>query len=763
MLHNRYLVKSLIAQGSSGALYQATDTKHNHTVAVKQVLLKDMRLRKACELEARLILKFRHPSLPAVNHYFAEETGQFLVMQFVPGDSLGTLLERQQKKFLTATVLNWLLRWTDQLLDALGYLHKQTPPFIHRNIKPHNLKPTQRGDIMLLDFGLAKGIVPQSQGSAVSPYAPLEQLRGNSKESSKESGIDERCDVYSLAATMYYLMTAAPPPDAITRAAAVANGQPDPLVSAHDLNPLVPSGVALIIHQAMELNREYRFASTMAMRTALRMTHKAQKPAAGEGGAKGGGDGGSGENEEAGSSGLETIVSSEHAEQLAPPEAEPSAEPAEDEGTGTPALTAAAATVLPHPVVMVAQRDAQAQYTTITDAIAQAQPGTRIYVRPGIYREHVVIDKAVEIIGDGPVSHIVIENVGAPCIEMQTEYALVRRVRVQGRSDAKATRQSTYAAIDIAEGRLVLEECEITSDTLACIAIHNQEACPVLWQCKIYNQHGIGVLVYDQGQGMLEACDIFNAAVAGVRIIRGGNPVVRGCRVYDSEKAGIAVSEEGLGVIEACDIFDNQQAGIEITGEGNPLVRACKIHDQAKGVGIAIVAKGRGMIEACDIFGNQTAGIHISQHGHPFIRRCQIHHEKHAGVLVVESGMGTLEECDIFGNTDAGVSIAQEGNPFIHQCQIHDSEHSGVKVWDEGTGTLDGCHIFANSHAGVEISQQGSNPVLRYCHITKNKMTAIHIYNNGGASVDECDLTGNTRGPWSVEESCMVLGTGNRE
>ena len=102
--------------------------------------------------------------------------------------------------------------WADQLLDALEYLHSQKPPIIHRDIKPQNLKLTPRGEVILLDFGLAKGIVThQSQVSqsirGYTPnYASLEQIRG--------TGTDARSDIDSIGAMMYHLLTGEMPQDA---------------------------------------------------------------------------------------------------------------------------------------------------------------------------------------------------------------------------------------------------------------------------------------------------------------------------------------------------------------------------------------------------------------------------------------------------------------------------------------------------------------------------------------------------------------------
>ena len=153
ILQGRYRIIESIGRGGMGAVYKAMDTRLHAIVALKQTLVSGEAPRRAFEREAQLLAGLRHPALPKVSDHFVEEDGQFLVMEFIPGDDLGTLLSKRAGPFPVADVL----RWADVLLDALEYLHGHTPPIIHRDIKPQNLKLTDRGEIILLDFGLAKG------------------------------------------------------------------------------------------------------------------------------------------------------------------------------------------------------------------------------------------------------------------------------------------------------------------------------------------------------------------------------------------------------------------------------------------------------------------------------------------------------------------------------------------------------------------------------------------------------------------------------
>jgi eukaryotic-like serine/threonine-protein kinase len=265
VLQNRYRIVRQLGQGGMGAVYEAVDQRLDTVVALKETPFADEKLRRQFEREARLLARLHHPALPRVSDHFPEGDGAFLVMQYIPGDDLAAMFASRSGPFPPEQVLEW----ADQLLDALDYLHTQDPQIIHRDIKPQNLKLTSRGQIVLLDFGLAKGQVGElSRVTATASifgytpnYAPLEQVQG--------MGTDPRSDLYALAATLYHLLTGVKPPDALTRAAAIVNGQPDPLRLANNVAPIVDPAVAQVLHRAMSQNREQRFATAAEMRRKL--------------------------------------------------------------------------------------------------------------------------------------------------------------------------------------------------------------------------------------------------------------------------------------------------------------------------------------------------------------------------------------------------------------------------------------------------------------------------------------------------------------
>src|ERR1041385_4431145 len=267
VLQGRYRILRQLGQGGMGAVYEAVDERLDTIVALKETLFTDEKLRKQFEREARLLARLHHQALPRVSDHFNEGDGQFLVMQYITGEDLAEMLAQRNGPFPEDEVV----RWADQLCDALDYLHTQDPQIIHRDIKPQNLKLTGRGQIVLLDFGLAKGSAGQMTAVTTSAsifgytpnYAPLEQVQG--------MGTDTRSDIYALGATLFHLLTNVKPPDALSRASAVVNGLPDPLLPANQVNTAVSAAVANVLAKSMSQKRDDRFATANAMREAMRL------------------------------------------------------------------------------------------------------------------------------------------------------------------------------------------------------------------------------------------------------------------------------------------------------------------------------------------------------------------------------------------------------------------------------------------------------------------------------------------------------------
>ena len=189
VLRGRYKVRERVGQGGAGSIYLADDLRlEGRLCALKEVEydrgLPDNILEEARQQflrEATILARLDHPNLPKVSDFFSNDLRDYLVMDYVPGDDLRTIMleARRNKTFLSE---NQVLGWAFQLSNALAYLHGQQPPIVHRDIKPSNLKITPSGLLKLVDFGLVKIMTPDEemtitviQGQGTALYTPLEQ------------------------------------------------------------------------------------------------------------------------------------------------------------------------------------------------------------------------------------------------------------------------------------------------------------------------------------------------------------------------------------------------------------------------------------------------------------------------------------------------------------------------------------------------------------------------------------------------------------
>jgi serine/threonine protein kinase len=293
-LNNRYqILRVLSDKGGMGMIYQAHDLNLNGTVVIKQSRFSEQELqrqyphlpaeqvrsqaeylRKAFEREAKLLFGLRHSALPRVLDYFATPDGnQFFVMEFIPGTDFGELLSERLRQNQGPFPLDQVLGWAEQILDVLHYLHTNfDPPIIHRDIKPQNLKLMPNGQVILLDFGLAKGARPgmsvvESIHGHTPHYAPLEQIN---RKAGQPQPTDPRADIYSLAVTLHELLTGELPPDAVERVQAVAQGEPDPLRPVHELAPTIPATISEALRRAAAVFAKERLTTVIELTELMR-------------------------------------------------------------------------------------------------------------------------------------------------------------------------------------------------------------------------------------------------------------------------------------------------------------------------------------------------------------------------------------------------------------------------------------------------------------------------------------------------------------
>ena len=260
VLDGKYRILSVIGRGGMSVVYLAMNEKANKFWAVKEMKEEDGVKAALDRQEMEMMKRLRHPSIPSIVDVIEDGETLLIVMDYVEGLSLDTLLREQgpqpQEK---------VLEWAKQLCGAFVYLHGRKPPVIYRDLKPANVIERPDGTVALIDFGAAREYRPERMQDTVSlgtrGYAAPEQYEGTGQS-------DARTDIYCLGVMMFQLLT---------------GENPHRLRPLRECNPTLSAGLEAVVGRCTRVRKEERYQTAAELLYALehyqeqdRAYHRAQ-------------------------------------------------------------------------------------------------------------------------------------------------------------------------------------------------------------------------------------------------------------------------------------------------------------------------------------------------------------------------------------------------------------------------------------------------------------------------------------------------------
>ena len=237
VLQQRYRIERLLGGGGMGMVYLAHDQRlSNRPCAIKEMVDHFIDAQQRLEAneyfarEADTLAQLKHSAIPAISDRFDQQNRHYLVMEYVEGRNLEEELALRGGPLPESLVID-IAR---QLCDVLAYLHGLQPPIIYRDVKPSNVMLTGNGRVVLVDFGIARLFKAQRKGTMIGTlgFAPPEQYQGIA---------DPRSDLYSLGATLHYILTGRDP----------EKFPPFSFPAVRELRPAVSSNLAGAIDRAL--------------------------------------------------------------------------------------------------------------------------------------------------------------------------------------------------------------------------------------------------------------------------------------------------------------------------------------------------------------------------------------------------------------------------------------------------------------------------------------------------------------------------------
>src|SRR5271163_4060443 len=255
VLQRRYQIERLIGGGGMGMVYLAHDQRlSNRPCAIKEMVDHFIDPQQRIEAndyfarEADTLAQLKHPAIPAISDRFDDQNRHYLVMEYVEGRNLEEEIAVRGGPLPEGLVID-IAR---QLCDVLGYLHGLIPPVVYRDMKPSNVMLTEKGRVVLVDFGIARLFKAARKGTMIGTlgFAPPEQYQGIA---------DPRSDIYSLGATLHYIVTGRDP----------EKFPPFSFPPVRELRPDVSSNLAGAIDRALAYEMDGRPANIQEFRDML--------------------------------------------------------------------------------------------------------------------------------------------------------------------------------------------------------------------------------------------------------------------------------------------------------------------------------------------------------------------------------------------------------------------------------------------------------------------------------------------------------------
>ena len=586
-----------------------------------------------------------------------------------------------------------VLPWMIDVCDALVYLHAQSSPVIHRDIKPANIKVTPQGRAVLVDFGIAKVYDPHrktTQG-AQAVTPPYSPFEQYGK-----GRTDARTDIYALGMTMCVLLTAYEPPESIARLAG------DPMDNPRQHNPAISPEVESVILKAIAVMPDQRYQTASDLKQDLQALRLGAIP---------------------------TVLNAASAP-----------------------LSAAAIPAGASPVsAVIVSSGGGGQFRTISEALRSAPDCARVQVAPGRYEESLVIERAVELVAMGDRAATIITSSKGAVITGLSSQAVVRGFTLSARA-LLVSNQSH--AVDVSRGELTLEDCDISSDTLAVVCISGRNARANLSRCLIHGSRESGILCENGARARIDGCDIYENQYPGITISGGAAPELVNCRIHDNATGGIHILGKSGGVFEDCEIFNNNFPEVTVKEESQPSFIRCRVHS-ARQNGFHFLSGARGRLEECEIYDCRFSAVAIKEKSSPSLLRCRIHNAQHEGVYILEQAGGLLEDCEIFENHAEGVTII-DSSPTLRGCTISRNGQSGIQVSELSQAVIQRCEVAGNRYSGITVSVN-ANPMIEDCQIHDNQMSGLHFLLNAAGSVYRSAIYRNLFPDVSIEKGADPL------
>ncbi|WP_030245616.1 right-handed parallel beta-helix repeat-containing protein [Streptomyces sp. NRRL S-350] len=437
------------------------------------------------------------------------------------------------------------------------------------------------------------------------------------------------------------------------------------------------------------------------------------------------------------------------------------------------------------------------EYDTLAEALAAAEPGDTVTVRPGTFRENVLLDKPVTVVPAQGPGTVRIEPPSGVAITV-TAAATVRDLVVEGGESSSPavlvtgdqatpsfsgcrieTRSAT--GIEITAGaRPTLRGCVIANPGGLGLRLRGEDTAAAFEDCEVAAAGQAGLAVLGGATAALDRCRIHHASGAGVLISDPGSAAeLTGCEIYEIRGSGVQAEAQAGGRLVDCEIHRVTGNGLTLDGEAELVLTGCRVHDlpengaDLRGRARLSLANstvrdfGRGALsiwdqgteavaESCQIHSStgEYPALWVSDGARLTLTDCSLHDLPDALFVLDRDSAATAEGCSFSRIRSSAVSVSGGATVSLAACRM---QETGTGLWfrDHGSGgLLTDCEI-SDVATGVIVTK-GADPVLRDCTVRASTDAGVYVSAQGRGTFEDCRVSHGKGFGFHVIDGCRT-------
>ena len=391
--------------------------------------------------------------------------------------------------------------------------------------------------------------------------------------------------------------------------------------------------------------------------------------------------------------------------------------------------------------------DDDCDFQSIQQAIDLVADGGTINIRPGIYNEHLEINKKVSLMGPviGDISDYASKEL--PIIVLDPEKSCV----IETDSYIQGLVFTHKKNLDFGKLENILEQEDINSDGYDS-NIESGDFKTMLWIKADIQLHNIAILysqtngvTFSKGQALVDDLVVYCGGNKGIYCTNDAAPhITTAVALYNIY--GICVDANAAPIINESDISKNELNGFQFRDNSNAVINQSFIHENSWH-GISISDNATPQINECEIYENEDDNFLIGDNAKPEITECTIRNSSCNGVYIIAEATPKLLECNIFENGRVGIKVDGASNPNIIGCNIYENKRYGLYIFQYAKGTYKSLTINDNktegeNYPGIVVSGNAS-PQIEDCEVFNHLSCGIWIREHAGGTYKDCSVHDN--------------------